>query len=110
LGGKTAQNELRVIRKLCNGSHKNIIAVYGFGELSQSSYYFIDMELCSMNLDHYNKSVRATILVHDSVSSLRTEHIWDISSQIADGLAFIHGHHEIHRDLKPQNGHSPLLL
>jgi serine/threonine protein kinase len=101
---RTARNELRAIKKLCDGGHKNIIKVFDFGDLPDASHVFIDMELCSLNLDEYNKSVRTAFLVHESVSSLRSEQIWDIIIQIADALAFIHGHHEIHRDLKPQNG------
>ena len=57
-----------------------------------------------MNLDQYNKGIRIATLVHDSVTSLRSEQIWNIIIQIADGLAYIHIQHEIHRDLKPQNG------
>jgi len=101
---RAAQNELRVIKKLCNGKHKNIITVFAFGNLPDASHIFIDIELCSLNLDQYNKSIRTTVLVHKSVSSLRLEQILDIMTQIADGISFIHAHHEIHRDLKPQNG------
>lgn len=30
--------------------------------------------------------------------------IWNIVMQVANGLAFIHHHNEVHRDLKPRNG------
>jgi len=106
---RTARNELRAIKKLCDGGHKNIIKVFDFGELPDASHIFIDMELCSLNLDEYNKSLRTAFVVHESISSLRSEQIWDIIIQIADALAFIHGHHEVHRDLKPQNGPCPLI-
>lgn len=101
---RTAQNELRAIKKLCDGTHKNIVKVFGFGDLPDLSHAFIDMELCSLNLEQYNKSIRTIILVYHSVLNMRIEEIWSIIAQIADGLAFIHKQHEIHRDLKPQNG------
>ena len=104
---RTARNELRAIKKLCDGTHRNIIKVFEFGDLPDGSHAFIDMELCSLNLDQYNKSIRTTILVHPLASNMRIGEIWSIITQIADGLAFIHGHHEIHRDLKPQNGLFP---
>ena len=101
---RTARNELRAIKKLCNGTHKHIIKVFEFGDLPDSSHAYIDMELCSLNLDQYNQSIRTTILVHHSARSMRVGEIWSIVGQIADGLAFIHQQREIHRDLKPQNG------
>ena len=78
--------------------------MFEFGDLPDSSYAYIDMELCSLNLDQYNQSIRTTILVHHSARSMRVGEIWSIVGQIADGLAFIHQQREIHRDLKPQNG------
>jgi serine/threonine protein kinase len=101
---RTARNELRAIQKLCDGRHENIIKVFDFGDLPDASHVFIDMELCSLNLDNYNKGIRTTILIHDSVANLKIGEIWSIIAQIADALAFIHAHLEIHRDLKPQNG------
>jgi serine/threonine protein kinase len=92
------------MKKLCNGAHKHIITVFEFGDFPDSSHAFIDMELCSLNLDQYNQGIRATILVHHSVRNTRVGEIWAIVGQIADGLAFIHQQREIHRDLKPQNG------
>jgi len=32
------------------------------------------------------------------------DQVWNIMSQIAGGLSFIHSNKEVHRDLKPQNG------
>jgi len=101
---RTVRNELRAIKKLCNGTHKNIIKVFEFGDLPDSSHAYIDMELCSLNLDQYNQCIRGTIFVHHSVRDTRVGEIWSIVVQIADGLAFIHQQREIHRDLKPQNG------
>jgi serine/threonine protein kinase len=101
---KTARNELRVIKKLCDGTHKNIVKVFTYGELPNSQYIFIDMEFCSKNLDEYIQLSRMASPLPPVAANMRADEIWSISEQIADALAFIHSHHEIHRDLKPQNG------
>ena len=101
---KTAQNELRAIEKLCNGKHAHIIHIFRSGEFSDASYVFIDMELCAVNLDQYNKGIRTALVIHDSILPLRAKEIWTIIAQIASALEWIHKHNEIHRDLKPQNG------
>jgi len=47
-------NEFRAIKKLClEPTHKNIVSIYGYGNLSDSLYYYIDMEFCSLNLEEY---------------------------------------------------------
>src|SRR5579862_7136252 len=47
-------NEFRAIKKLClECSHENIITIYNYGKLSDSLYYYIDMEFCSLNLEEY---------------------------------------------------------
>jgi serine/threonine protein kinase len=70
---------------------------------------FIDMELCDMNLEEYKLACWATeakpIWVAQGIN--RAKDIWDIMKQICGGLAFIHNHDEIHRDLKPQNSKFP---
>ena len=98
--------------KLCRGVHDNIIEIYGYGELKNSTYYYIDMELCAFDLKEYidskgsNPSARVTnhIRSKDQRSWLDSEEIWSIMRQIANGVEFIHGHREVHRDLKPRNG------
>jgi len=32
--------------------------------------------------------------------------IWTVMSQIASGVEYIHGEHQIHRDIKPRNSNS----
>jgi hypothetical protein len=51
---KDIENEVRVIKKLCErNAHLNIVEVVQFGRLIGSPCYFIDMELCDMNLENY---------------------------------------------------------
>lgn len=105
-GSPIIENELRVIIKLsCDGGHKNIIHVLTFGNFPDDTYAFIDMDLCDFNLEQYNncnwKRIHAAHRIPKG--SLELE-IWNIMKQIADGLGFIHGLEEVHRDLKPRNG------
>jgi serine/threonine protein kinase len=98
--------------KLATGAHENIIKVFGYGELRNSTYHFIDMELCDFDLKEYIDS-RRQIETHPRVqealgahSELHSFGVWNIMRQIANGVAFIHSHREVHRDLKPHNGMS----
>lgn len=36
-------------------------------------------------------------------SSVKAMQIWNVMRQIAGGVAFLHDHNEVHRDLKPHN-------
>lgn len=99
-------NEVRAIRKLCNGTHENIIEVFDIGEFPDRSYTFIDMELCDVNLDEYNKAIWKVDIVHRIEPDLRALQVWNIMKQIANALAFLHRKREIHRDVKPQNSSS----
>src|ERR1700736_4374681 len=87
-----------VIDKLCNGSHKNIVRVFGHGYLPNSPHYFFDMELCDMSLEDY-------VFGHitDTENKLKVDGpglVWAVMTDVVSGLEFIHSHHEIHRDLK----------
>jgi len=107
---ETIENEIRAIKKLCSGSHPNIVEVLRIGELNKLSYYFIDMELCDISLYEYiyrddSKPLPDAVpyFIKDATSQVKELQIWNIMTQIANGVAFIHSHNEIHRDLKPQN-------
>jgi len=91
------QNELRAVTKLCRGNPRHLVGVHGQGQLQDSPYYFIDMELCDINLEEYIYGRQA---LHDPCD---TRKIWSIMAQITDGLTFIHNQNEVHRDLKPTN-------
>jgi len=111
------ENETRAIKKLCSGCHPNIVEVLRIGELKDSPYYFIDMELCDINLQDYiyrddSKTLPDAIpyFIKDASSQVKALQIWNIIQQIASGVAFIHSHHETHRDIKPQNSNSSFLF
>ena len=100
---------MRVINKLSGDVHPNIVQVLRIGEIIGSPYYFIDMELCDINLEQYiysNPSAAESFphLVREAPSAVQASQVWNVMKQIARGLTFIHGHNEVHRDLKPHNG------
>jgi len=67
----------------------------------EDSFYYIDMELCDLNLETYlyhEQLAEEILLPISNVSQL-----WSIMQDITNGVAFIHGHKETHRDLKPRN-------
>jgi serine/threonine protein kinase len=95
---------MRAIDKLyVSHSHPNIVSVLQHGEL-KSNFYYIDMELCAYNLDDY---LSRTPMFHFSPSLLahvKTMEACEIMLQISNGVAYLHGYGEVHRDLKPRNG------
>ena len=107
-------NEMNAIDKLCGkGMNQNIVTVFKHGRLKGSPYYFIDMELCDFNLGIFIYSEYTPFdfdeLFHPSYKfskELRLDNMWKIMMDIVLGLEFIHSHHQVHRDLKPQNGKS----
>lgn len=104
------ENEARAIAKLCVHQHKNIIHVFVHGKVPGFPYYFIDMELCDIDLASYlddklKSEVPAFRGVRSIVSDMRID-VWEVLNDITEGLIFIHRLKEIHRDLKPRNGTS----
>lgn len=94
------QNEFRAVEKLCRDLNNHLVAVYRHGKLLDSPYYFIDMELCDMNLDQYIHREQSHGV---DLSRLNVIEIWVIMRDISNGVAFIHYHLEVHRDIKPTN-------
>ena len=102
------QNEFRAVTKLCQSSHPNIVQVFDMGQLKRdSASYFIDMEICS----------NVTLAQYISGAEVPTLDRWDpkpanicqVLEHTVNGLAFIHGLGEVHRDLSPQNSMFPLF-
>jgi len=111
-------NEIKAITQVCTTGHENIVQVLAHGWLLNSPYYFIDMPLCCINLEHYINGDFTDKVQLAMDMEQRFHHQWIlwldddkvfgrstiIFSEIVDGLGFIHRRKLIHRDLKPRNG------
>jgi len=111
LNKAAVKNEEEAIRKLCeNGPHVNIVEVLTLGELLDSAFHYIDMELCDMNLDdHMNPPNPPSLsfpyyFIKDAPPPLKAQQVWNIMKHIASGVQFMHSLNLVHRDLKPTNG------
>lgn len=51
------------MREICNDSDPNIVLVLRSGEFRNSPHAYIDMELCEINLEEYNKASGKIFLV-----------------------------------------------
>jgi len=106
---KVIENEVRAITKLCEkGTHPHIITVLKIGELRDTRFLFIDMELCDLNLAEYIHCTRAvssvpTYFIKDQPPPLRAQQIWNVMLHIAKGIQYLHNKDMVHRDLKPAN-------
>ena len=115
-GQALVKKEVDAIKQLCGpGAHVNIVQVLNHGRLSNTPYYFIDMDFCDLNLHDYihrerlpesSESLPYVLRGAGSASSLQ---IWEIMSQIAAGVEYIHQKRHVHRDIKPANGASSLF-
>lgn len=113
------RNEVRAITKICKtGTHQNIVSIIRHGSLSTSDYYFIDMELCDINLADYIVGKQSAIAdgsiapsvtnvalgIENRLSIINFQESSRIMIDITSGLEFLHQNNIVHRDLKPSNG------
>lgn len=109
------ETEIRAITELSNaGGHANLVKILRHGSLGHRTDYYIDMELCHMNLKDYIYGQRPLDLSagtledrafvhHDASSTDKMMNIWTVILHISAGIDFIHVRQQIHRDLKPEN-------
>jgi serine/threonine protein kinase len=81
------------------------MAVFNRGQLPNAPHYFIDMELCDINLHDYiyretpfDPSESVPVFMKNAPPQLKAQQIWNVMSQIASGVTYIHSHGEVHRD------------
>jgi len=104
------ENEVRAVEKLCTNQHTNLVQVFDLGQMrSNSTFYYIDMELCDISLGEYMQGSQTTNLVSWNEFRNDLENLSIVSEDIIDGLIFIHSNDEVHRDLSPQNSKFPYL-
>jgi hypothetical protein len=60
VGQTDIDNEIRAVSKLCKDWHPNIVQVLALGQLRpDSTWFYIDMELCSVSLETYMRSTES---------------------------------------------------
>ena len=92
-------NELRALEKICTKAHPNVIEVFQHNWLLPQSMYYIDMELCDLSLYDFihqktplgEPESSAYFTIGDSVQ------IWNVMSQIASGLEYVHSQGQVQR-------------
>jgi serine/threonine protein kinase len=110
-------NELSAIKKICMAehTHKNIVSVFNCGQLLHF-WYFIDMELCDLNLERWiyrtwdvATAKKLPFFTKEVSSQVKMRQTWDIMQDVSEAVSFIHSEGLIHRDLKPSNSKGTLL-
>jgi len=106
------RSELRAISALCEGNtHANIVKVLETGQLANSGFWFIDMELCDLSLRSFINREWPNSLENSMGYFSETPTGWPtmrtafaIIIDITKAVEFIHNQGLVHRDLKPENG------
>ena len=88
---------------LCTTAHRNIIQGFHHKHLRDySAFFFIDMELCHVNVDEYMHGKSASMLmVWDEAidKGWGIFVIYRIMDHVLNGLAYIHSLDKVHRDI-----------
>ena len=91
------EKEVKAIDTICSAGHRNIVQILRHGWFNSGFYYFIDMELCALNLDDYiyrkqEYSHRAselanepTFVVETSSAHSKLRNIWTIITHVHRG-------------------------
>ena len=109
-----SNERLAILTLTGEGGHPNLINILTHGWLINNSVYYIDMNLCDMNLEDYIyrtaekidfvfQAASRAFVSKDSSERIRYDNLLTIMIQITAGLGFIHGKSQVHRDLKPRN-------
>ena len=100
--------EVKSMKDLGSEFHKNVIQYIADGEILSDSIYFIDMELCDINLDEYMNGTQNISGIHGLPAWNKEDPdlflIVAIVQQLLSGLDFMHKKQMVHRDLDPKNG------
>ena len=102
---RALQKEVLAITRLCGpDTHPNIVQVLNHDMMSNAVVYFIDMELCDLSLHEFVHCESSEGIPY-SITSLAQNPflLWDIMSQISNGVEYIHHQGQVHRDIKPRN-------
>jgi serine/threonine protein kinase len=102
-----AENEIKAATTLCTLGHPNIVQTFEHGALDHFNY-FIDMELCDLNLKEFLAGEKVgpnDWFLHWPIPQFgdRMFFIIALLQELANGLSCIHLQNLVHRDLKPEN-------
>jgi len=92
-------------------SHPNIVKVLRSGKLANSSFWFVDMELCHLSLRNFLEKQWPRSLENAGGIFARGEDMWAtmraalaVMEDVTKGVSFIRSSNMVHRDIKPENG------
>jgi serine/threonine protein kinase len=110
---KVIEDEVKNLTEICQQAHPHIVNAVRIGELRNTRYLFIDMELCDLNLVEYIYCTRPrelvpTFFIKDQPPPMKARQIWRVMLQIVKGVEYLHQNQVVHRDLKPANGYTCL--